>query len=64
MRKQRLPKRRLYEIVAETASEKELEGDIDNISVEKDRKRTMVLKSRKHQLRKRLVRPHDKPTNG
>jgi hypothetical protein len=60
---QRLTKRKLYEIVAKTAPEKELEGDIDNISVENDRKRTMALKSRKNQLRKRLVKPYDKLTD-
>ncbi len=59
VQKQRLPRRRLYEIVATTAPEKDLEGDLTNISVAKDRKRTRVLKSRKYQIRKRLVKPHD-----
>jgi hypothetical protein len=64
VKNKRLPKRMLYKIVAETAPEKDLEGDLDNISVEKDRKRTMVLKSRKHQLRKRLVMPYGDPPDG
>lgn len=59
VKRQRLPRRKLYEIVATTAPEKELEGDLANISVEKDRQRTRVLKSRKHQLRKRLIKPYD-----
>ena len=59
VQKQRLPRRRLYEIVATMAPEKELEGDITKASVEKDSKRARVLKSRKHQLRKRLVKPYD-----
>jgi hypothetical protein len=59
VKKQRLPRRRLYEIVATMAPEKELEGDITNILGENDRKKTMVLKSRKNQLRKRLLKPHD-----
>jgi hypothetical protein len=59
VQKQRLPRRKLYEIVATMAPEKELEGDITSISDENDRKRTRVLKSRKHQLRKRLVKPYD-----
>ena len=63
VQKRRLTRRKLFEIVAETAPESELEGDIDYISVENDRTRTMVLKSRKHQLRKRLVKPHEKPAD-
>lgn len=59
VKKQRLPRRKLYEIVAKMAPEKELEGDITNISGENDRKKTRVLKSRKHQLRKRLLKPYD-----
>ena len=60
VQKQRLPKRKLYKIVATTAPEKELEGDLTNASVEKDSQRTRVLKSRKHQLRKRLIKPYDR----
>ncbi|MDD4924243.1 MAG: hypothetical protein PHF74_05360 [Dehalococcoidales bacterium] len=58
--KQRLSRRKLYEVIATSASKEELEGDLSDISVENDLKRTKVLKSRKHQLRKRLVRPYDK----
>lgn len=59
VKKQRLPRRKLYEIVATTAPEEELEGDLTNISVQKDRQKTRVLKSRKYQLRQRLVEPYD-----
>jgi hypothetical protein len=59
VQKQRLPRRKLYDIVATIASKKESDGNLTNISAEKDSKRVRVLKSRKHQLRKRLVKPYD-----